>query len=175
VSPSCHPSSVALTGFSRNTLIDSLPANLVPTPAPATSEQMDRATWPALAKFLTAAFLSQPRQFWTELFLNTDACCVPVLDRSEVDAYGLSSIEPGVNPSDLDGQGDGGIPTPAPKLSRTPASGLESYREGDGFFLTPGQHSRDVLLEAGLGGQIQALAKSKAIDVGEEDEVKSKL
>lgn len=112
---------------------------------------MDRTLWPSLSSFFTTSFLSKTREEWTSIFLHTDACCVPVLNRHEVDKDGLGYDEPRVDASEMK-EGDGGVPSAAPKLSRTPAGGGEAYDgKGEGFFLEPGKHTRSILEEAGLG------------------------
>lgn len=103
-----------------------------------------------LTSFLTAAFLTKTRDEWTYLFLNTDACCVAVLNRNEVDTNGLGFDEAGneLTKQEKD-SGDGGIPKAAPTLSRTPATAnMNSYNE-DGYFLEAGKHTKEFLLEIG--------------------------
>lgn len=157
----------------RNILLGALPPSLVPSPPPSAADQQNRETWPALEAFFTTAFASQSRTFWSALFLNTDACCVPVLNPSEVDSHGRGPGEPNVKISDIE-EGDGGVPGAAPRLGRTPAGGAEAYEEeGEGFFLTPGAHTREVLREAGLGEKVEKMLKEGAVESSEE--IKAKL
>jgi len=120
---------------------------------------------------LTAAFLLKSRQEWTSIFIGTESCCVPVLSKEEVDSEGRGIDEPGVSLSEDEIEG-GGVPSPAPKLIRTPAKAGEG--KIDGVFLEPGKDTRDVLKEAGLGDEVDKLIKARAISAGDEP-VKSKL
>lgn len=156
----------------RDLLLGALPPSLIPSPRPVAAEQQNRETWPALESFFTTAFASQSRAFWSALFLNSDACCVPVLNPSEVDSQGRGPGEPGIKTSDIE-DGDGGVPGAAPSLVRTPAAGAEAYEDGEGFFLTPGAHTREVLSEAGLGERVEKMIKEGAVESSEE--VKAKL
>lgn len=155
------------------TLLPALPTHLIPSSAPTPASQMDRDTWPALADFLTAAFRSKTRAEWTAIFLGTDSCCVPVLGREEVDSHGLGHDEPGVELSPEERGGDGGVPAPAPRLTRTPAQAATQREEG--FFLSPGRDSRSVLVDAGLGNQVDKLAREKVVELGDEEAAKAKL
>ncbi|BGP17684.1 hypothetical protein JCM10213v2_005723 [Rhodosporidiobolus nylandii] len=133
-----------------------LPAHLIPSPPPSSQAQRDRSTWPALSTFLAAGFRTKTRDEWTRLFLGTDACCVPVLEQHEVDAEGAGPFEPGRGlTADEDKAGDGGVPVPAPKLSRTPAHGGSACD----ILLAPGKHTEEVLAEAGLDGAVLLLKK----------------
>ena len=58
-------------------------------------------------------------------------------------------------------------------MGRTPAAGAEAYEDGEGFFLTPGAHTREVLSEAGLGKRVEKMIKEGAVESSEE--VKAKL
>lgn len=158
-----------------STLLPTLPSSLIPSSPPTPATQMDRESWPALADFLTAAFLSKTRAEWTKIFLGTDSCCVPMLERKEVDSHGVGFDEPGVDFKEDEREGDGGVPVAAPRLTRTPARGLEAYEGGEGFFLSPGQHTRSVLEEAGVGGEVEKLVRDKAVELGEEEEDSSEL
>lgn len=151
-------------------LLPALDKGLIPSPEPTAKTQMDRSTWPDLAAFLTRAFRSKTRDEWTKLFLGTDSCCVPMLERYEVDAAGVGFDEPDSSLTDDEKAGDGGVPVAAPKLSRTPARGGEAYAEGEGFFLTPGKDTRAVLQEAGFGSELDQLVKQRAVELDEDDE-----
>ncbi|GAA5921936.1 hypothetical protein JCM1841_005003 [Sporobolomyces salmonicolor] len=149
------------------TLLSSLPGDLVPSPAPSPADQLDRTTWPALSTFLAAAFRSKTRQEWTDLFLGTESCCVPVLSQHEVDSEGRGPGEPGVALSErAQASGGGGIPAAAPRLTRTPAAASGATR-GE-VFLEPGRDTRDVLREAGeLADEVERLAKAGVVSFGE--------
>jgi alpha-methylacyl-CoA racemase len=78
--------------------------------------QRDRAGWPAMHDVLSAAFRSQPRDHWTQLFDGTDACVTPVLTVAE--ATEDPHLQARNTFVDV-----GGVPQPAPAplFSRTPA------------------------------------------------------
>lgn len=91
----------------------------------------------------------------------------PLLTLKEVgpDGEALSELSEGANP---DWTEQGGIPEPAPKLSRTPGrSSKEWYatRPGvKGYFLTPGSNTLEVLGEAGYSKQeIEKLIEQKDV------------
>lgn len=101
---------------------------------------------------------------------------------NEVDSRGLSKIEPGYSDADE----EGGVPVPAPRLSRSPARDISAMygggegggdNEGEGFLLEPGKDTRSVLIQAGLSHEsIERLIEQKVIEVTEDDhEPKSKL
>ncbi|KAM0786483.1 hypothetical protein ACM66B_001941 [Microbotryomycetes sp. NB124-2] len=151
-----------------NTLLPALPSNVVPSQAPTPATQMDRSTWPALSEFLTKAFMTKTRDEWTKIFVGTDSCCVPVLNRWEVDSRGVSKHEPGFNVDRSEVGGDGGVPNPAPILSSTPAPSAAGT-EGS-YFLEPGSHTKAVLEEAGLGSEIGRLVSEKAVSLADGDD-----
>lgn len=153
-----------------STLLPTLHKKLIPSSPPTPATQMDRESWPALAEFLTAAFKSKTRAEWTQIFLGTDSCCVPMLERQEVDSFGVGFDEPGSSLTEAEREGDGGVPVAAPRLTRTPARGLEAYKDGEGFFLSPGQHTRSVLEEAGVGGEVSRLVSEGAVELGDADD-----
>ncbi|ORY64756.1 CoA-transferase family III domain-containing protein [Leucosporidium creatinivorum] len=157
------------------TLLPTLSPQLIPSPPPTPSQQMDRDSWPALATFLTTAFRSKTRAEWSSIFMGTDSCCVPVLGREEVDSQGVGVDEPGVELSEEARGGDGGVPAPAPRLTRTPAREAGSLQEGEGYFLSPGRDSRSVLVDAGLEKQVERLVREKVVELGDEEAAKAKL
>ncbi|KAJ3734217.1 CoA-transferase family III domain-containing protein [Lentinula guzmanii] len=59
---------------------------------PALAAQADRKLWPRLKQFLTIGFASRARHEWTDIFFETDACCVPVLTPEEA-AQGFGSSD----------------------------------------------------------------------------------
>ncbi|GJN90276.1 hypothetical protein Rhopal_003278-T1 [Rhodotorula paludigena] len=143
--------------------LSSLPATHIPSPPPSASDQLDRSTWPALTAFLAAGFRTRTRDDWTSIFLGTDACCVPVLNRHEVDAHGRGPGEPGRTLSDEVAQDGGGVPAPAPKLVRTPAQG----EHGESLLMVPGKDTADVLRDAGLEHEVQELVRAGAVSLAE--------
>ncbi|PWN19017.1 putative alpha-methylacyl-CoA racemase [Microstroma glucosiphilum] len=162
-------------------LKESLSSSSLSHPSPADQHKKDG--WPALTQYLTDAFLSKSRSEWENIFVNTDACCVPVLTRDEA---AVSGITPGRSQDLVDG-GETVVPSPAPRLARTPAkvaAGSPEAGEDEGEYealLPCGEHTREVLKEwVGLGeDEMTALARSRAISGDglevEEDNLKSKL
>ncbi|KAK4049164.1 hypothetical protein OIV83_004317 [Microbotryomycetes sp. JL201] len=151
-----------------NTLLPAVPRDVIPASPPTPATQMDRSTWPALSDFFTKAFLTKTRDEWTRVFVGTDSCCVPVLNRWEVDSRGVGKHEPGFQAASSQAGGDGGVPNPAPILSRTPAPSAAGT-EGS-YFLEPGSHTRAVLEEAGLGAEIGRLVAQKAVSLADSDD-----
>ncbi|GAA5864756.1 hypothetical protein JCM8547_008299 [Rhodosporidiobolus lusitaniae] len=144
--------------------IEALPPQLVPSPPPSAEDQLDRSTWPSLSSFFTDGFCTKNRDDWTQYFLGTDACCTPVLDKAEVDADGVGPFEEDrALSAEEQAAGDGGIPAPAPLLSRTP--GRKGGRASQ-LILQPGLHSFEVLAEAGLGERTKELVERKVVDAG---------
>lgn len=157
-------------------MIESSPASILPSPVPTVDQQHDRSTWPTLASFFTSVFLTKTMNEWTALFIGTDACVAPVLDhRREIDGLGVTTHEPGFQLSPAEGE-EGGIPCPAPSLSRTPGRKIgELYtQEGEGFLLDAGKDTRSFLEMAGIKKEeFDDLVSKGVVEVG--DEVKSKL
>jgi alpha-methylacyl-CoA racemase len=85
---------------------------------------------------------SKTRDEWTRIFIGTDACCVPVLDASEIDAEGRSD----------DSVEDGSTPAPRPVLRRTPGRAVQGTKwdETEHYYLEPGRDTHEVLAHAGL-------------------------
>jgi alpha-methylacyl-CoA racemase len=84
---------------------------------PATlGQQRDRLRWPELREALASSFRKHPRDHWTRVFENSDACVTPVLTLAEAteDAH-MQARHAFV---DVDGVDQ---PAPAPVFSRTPA------------------------------------------------------
>lgn len=99
-------------------------------------DRKDRATWPAIRARLTEIFASQPRDHWTALLQDCDACFAPVLSPAEAADHPHNrarGIFGGVHPQ----------PMPAPRFasSQTPLPDTPP---------TPGQNSREVLENCGF-------------------------
>ncbi|MCP3989077.1 MAG: CoA transferase [Actinomycetia bacterium] len=114
--------------------------------------QMDRTQWPAMKQRVGAIFASKTRDEWSEIMEHSDVCFAPVLSLEEaadhphnvergtfVDAFGLTQS------------------APAPRFSRTePAIDRPAPH--------PGQHTDEVLAEAGLeGDDIEKLRQTGAV------------
>lgn len=148
---------------------------------PLAKTQHDRATWPELHRYLSACFAQLPRSEWERHFIRTDACTVPVFTRDEA---ALSGVLPAATPDNV-ADGNPVIPSPAPRLARTPAKqpagspGGAWETEGAEMLLTPGEHTDDILLELGVSDAQKRieLYRSDAIDGPDRPEglVKSKL
>ncbi|KAI0058193.1 CoA-transferase family III [Artomyces pyxidatus] len=103
---------------------------------PDLSVQGNKAEWPALRDFLERGFKLRPRDEWAAVFHGRDACVVPVLTPTEaatLAVQGSASSQAALHPS------------PAPTLSRTPAS---SYA-GPLALLPVGKDTEEILLELG--------------------------
>jgi alpha-methylacyl-CoA racemase len=100
--------------------------------------QMDRTRWPAWRSRLAEVFRTRTRDEWTQLLERDVACAMPVLSLTEAVQHPHNRarrtfVEPA------------GIPqaAPAPRFSRTPGA-LDLPPP------VPGEHSAEVLAEAGL-------------------------
>jgi alpha-methylacyl-CoA racemase len=119
---------------------------------PAWKAQMDRKKWPEFKARLTEIFKAKTRDEWCEIMEGTDVCFAPVLSMEEAhlhphnQARGTFVEENGVLQ-----------PAPAPRFSRT-------RPEIQGPPPIPGQHTDEILREAGLApGEIEALKQAEAI------------
>lgn len=99
-------------------------------------DRSDRSTWPAMRAKLAEIFKAHPRDHWTALLQDSDACFAPVLSPAEAadhphnHARGIFS-------------GETSQPMPAPRfsISRTPLPEKPP---------SPAAHSREVLQDAGF-------------------------
>lgn len=153
-------------------------------PALSPTNQRDRSHWPELRSYLAEAFARRTRAGWSQVFLGSDACVVPVLTRDE--ANGVSpfpSLNSGQAPqgvlpfvpqdsSDLLKDEDRPVPPAAsPNLTCTPAltvpgsaPALSQSPDFPQLLLPVGQDTEDVLEEwLGLGSdQISAIVSAQA-------------
>jgi len=83
-------------------------------------------------------FLKKTREEWCKVFDGSDACVTPVLSQEEAPSHPQNMARGSFLP--------GGMPRPAPVLSRTPASASDSANT-----IEFGLHTKEVLLEEGLG------------------------
>ncbi len=93
-------------------LLDKL--GLDPADLPA---QMDRPTWPDMAKKFEALFAEKTRDEWCEIMEGTDICFAPVLTFDE--AFEHEHAKTRGSFVEVDGVKQ---PVPAPRFSRTPAA-----------------------------------------------------
>ncbi len=107
--------------------------------------QDDRDRWPELRAAIEGALASRPRADWLEQAEGRDACIAPVLTMSEAASH------PHVVARQTIVQVDGvPQPAPAPRFSATQA---ELSRRPS----VPGEHTDEVLEEAGFSAEERAL------------------
>lgn len=114
--------------------------------------QMDASRWPRLKERLANVMRTKTSIEWCALMEGTDVCFAPVLTMSEAARHPHNVARSTF--VELDGVLQ---PAPAPRFSRTTAvvAGPPAH---------PGQHSREVLLEAGFtSDEIAALVADGAI------------
>ncbi|MEX5685371.1 CaiB/BaiF CoA transferase family protein [Pseudomonas silesiensis] len=105
---------------------------------PAFAEQWHKQAWPELREKLRKLFRLRRQDEWCALFDGTDACFAPVLDFDQALEHPHHQARNTFTRID-------GIPqpAPAPRFSRTPGSAGRLPESA-------GQHTQEVLLEAGL-------------------------
>jgi alpha-methylacyl-CoA racemase len=102
--------------------------------------QMDRDRWGETRQRFTETFKTKTRDEWCLIFDGTDACVSPVLEMDEAPGHAHNSQRSVFGP----GVGGSTMPSPAPRLSRTPGQSTTTAPN-------PGEHTTAVLTEAGLG------------------------
>ena len=116
--------------------------------------QYDRTLWPEMRAAITAVVLQYPRDEWCRRLEGTDTCFAPVLSFEEAPLH-AHARQRGAFVT-LDGVVQ---PAPAPRFARTPA---DHPRPSPAL----GQHTHEVLREAGLGAdEIAALLAAGAAGV----------
>jgi len=136
-------------------LIDGLGLDLDP------SAQHDVARWPELREAIAARIASRSRDEWAERFEGSDACVTPVLTLDEV-AHHPHNRARGTFGSPLEGAVPDGarghaMPSPAPRLSRTPGMVRMPVP-------VPGADARSVLAELGISAeQVDVLIERGAV------------
>ncbi|KAF6757252.1 alpha-methylacyl-CoA racemase [Ephemerocybe angulata] len=103
---------------------------------PTLATQGNRAEWSKLADFLEKGFLTNTREYWTNVYHETEACTVPVLTPAEAGKASKSLI-PEAHPLVRSQIPGGPHQTPLPTM-----------RPG---ILLPGQDTDNILREYGLG------------------------
>lgn len=92
------------------------------------ASQYDQTRWADLAAALEAAFAAQPRDHWTAVFQDTDACVTPVLSFAEAADHPHLAARRTLLP--IDGLTQ---PATAPRLSLTPGR-IDPARRGEATF-----------------------------------------
>ena len=114
--------------------------------------QMDRGHWPAMKERLAEIFRTKTRDEWCEVMEHTDVCFAPVLGLGEAPEHPHNVARQTFVERNGVTQ-----PAPAPRFSRTKAEIQRPPAHA-------GQHTDEVLAEAGLGPErIAELRQSGAI------------
>ncbi|KAI0874990.1 CoA-transferase family III domain-containing protein [Hypoxylon argillaceum] len=114
----------------------------------------DRDTWPEMKAAFETVFKSKTRSEWEAIFDGTDACCLPVLDYSELE----------------DNLGREGDQRPSVKLRETPCLAVDQEaKEGQGAGV-PGSGYEAYPLGLGEGGE-EALQKWFSFSRGQDFDV----
>lgn len=100
--------------------------------------QYHRDSWPAVRARLAAVFATRTRDEWAALFEGTDACVTPVLSPFEAHRHPHHTARAAF--TEVGGQLQ---PSPAPRLSRTPAAIASPSPR-------PGEHTDSALSDWGL-------------------------
>lgn len=123
------------------------------TDDPDFAKQHDQSKWPELQQRVADIFKTKTREEWTKIFKGRDACTYPVLSPKEAATHPFNAERS----THVKGAFDVMQPAPAPRLSRTPG-------EVEAGPPQPGQHSRDVLREAGYSDEeIEKLGADEAV------------
>jgi alpha-methylacyl-CoA racemase len=110
-----------------------LPAHFAP-------RQYERRLWPEMRAAIAAAVEQRTRDAWCALLEGSDACFAPVLSFDEAPLHAHARARAAF--VTLDGVVQ---PAPAPRFGRTPAAHPQPAPR-------PGQHTAEVLGEAGFSG-----------------------
>ncbi|KAJ3928394.1 MAG: CoA-transferase family III [Lentinula lateritia] len=113
--------------------------------------QFDRDTWPKLKNFLELGFKTKTRDEWATVFMNTDACAIPMLtpkESSKVEEFGQQSV-----------------PLPHPRILSKKQNSTPMVIDSDTIELPPGQHTEEILEELGLtNSEYRRLVQDGAIE-----------
>jgi len=104
---------------------------------PTRAKQFTKDDWPKLREYIQDGFKKLPRDYWADVFHDSDACAVPVLTPAEA-----ASIDPTGSTR----------PVPHPQLSRTPASSPDAGSSST-MILQPGTHNEAILIELGFSAE----------------------
>lgn len=119
---------------------------------PAFDAQWNPAGWPDLKERMAKVFKTRTRAQWCELLEGSDVCFAPVLDLAEAPHHPHNRARGTF--ADVDGITQ---PAPAPRFSRTPASGCHPVRPlaADTCSLLAELNYDDGAIETLLGGAAQ--------------------
>lgn len=116
--------------------------------------QNDPEKWPEMKDKFASIFLTKTRDEWTAIFDGSDACVTPIIEMNEVKTHPHLKSR-----NFLVSTPEGDVPSPAPRLSRTPAKVNGTNPE----FI--GEHTVQVLKSFGFSAsEIDNLLKSKVIE-----------
>lgn len=116
-------------------------------------DQHDRDQWPKLKEIFEKKFKQKTLGEWRSIFDETDACVAPVLKLTDLMDHPHNKERQLVSPFDS-------LPTPAPRLSRTPAQTVS----GDEKDFEPGTHSIQILEKFGFSSEdIRSFAQNNVI------------
>ncbi|KNC75725.1 hypothetical protein SARC_11757, partial [Sphaeroforma arctica JP610] len=119
---------------------------------PKTFKQMDIMKYDEMRKVFEDKFRSKTRDEWTAIFTELDACVTPVLEIDEAISDAHATARQAFRDTDINGKPTP-YPSPAPRLSRTPAED-----DSGNINVSLGQNTMEVLKSAGLSqGEIRAL------------------
>lgn len=109
--------------------------------------QRNKELWGKMRLALTRIFLTNDRDEWANVFHGSDACCLPVLTKTEVTQDQLGGAK---YASDVP-EGNMLPPVPHPNLERTPANPPPGYAHKNDFWVPAGSGLDAVLKEYGSG------------------------
>ncbi|KAJ7170603.1 CoA-transferase family III domain-containing protein [Mycena crocata] len=117
---------------------------------PTVDVQFDQDEWPKLKAYLTKGFATQGRDYWAQVFHESDACALPLLTTEEAAALDASSSP---------------FPVAHPRIV-SPISETRKAVDIDSLALKPGQHTREILSALGLDdAQLGKMAREGAIEM----------
>lgn len=118
---------------------------------------VDMSSWPKMRARFAEVFRTKSQDEWVEVYKSKDACFAPVLTLDEATKHPHNVARGSFFQGRLDKK-EFMDPSPAPKLSRTPAG--SDPRDQPKY----GEHTVDVLLQEGLQkSEIDQLLKENVI------------
>lgn len=130
--------------------------------------QSDRSAWPMQKRVLAGRIAQKPRDHWAKVFSPDgpyrDACVAPVLTIEEAQKHPHN-----VARNVFTKVGDKGelMPSPAPRLSRTPGHVQQSWK-----LVRPGDNTRTVLMMYGFSDEeISKLASNEVVSLGRQSKL----